>query len=753
MGMVERSRTRPLTQGERLAVLALSLVLLCIACFAVSGSFLPSVDSSGLWFYSAAFALLLGDLVVEPWYSRPADSVTNASAVLLASLTASSADLEVSANAFATGRTICIAFALVVLLFGLAAMISRREPPRTPSRFHRATYIVSTTFGRANVIFWLYFVVTATAAYAREPEKLMVLYLTGGLLLGAQPIRLATERLIRLARSEEDDSDTYLVVERVGEPHTAFLRGGAGVPPAIGAEITRKGERVGVVVAASELDANRTVEVSIDSGVEIAEGEQLGFSSRDGETRIIGSVARETSLERLFVSGSGTRFDESGLVEGGLLEVDVRNRPVLYQVVDAEVVSASPEGSAVSRKVRVRARKLGVWHEGAFDPADWIPQPGAIAQRAEASRTKGIDTSFVGRVPETDYGAAYDASLGATHNTAVLGILGSGKTTLAAELIWRTMALDSKPKVIVIDITNEYAKKFDGVFSTENQKAIESELNQAIQARLTSTDYVDDVAGNRTLFAESLGEVLTRFFKSERPLLILNPAMLEVTKDDGSFPDARGQAKRTVNMTPAEVTAVIAEQILDHLRGEFSTEVRACLVLEEAHSLAPEWNSTANDGEKQAATATARAMMQGRKFGFGSIVVTQRTANVTKSILNQCNTVFALRVYDQTGTEFLGNFIGNDYARLLANLKDRHAVFFGKASSCKSPLLLELNDSDELQDWRNHVAEGLNTAPESAVTQAEALTVPAIATEILDPRVVNGDALAQSESSDSAPES
>lgn len=712
--MADRSRERPLKQGERLVVLAVSLVLLCFACYGVSGSFLPGFDSSGLWFYSAAFGLLLGDLVVEPWYSRPADSVTNASAVLLATLTASNSGLEVSQDAFSTGRAVCLGFALAVLAVGLAAMISRRDPPALPSRFHRGTYVLATTFGRASVIFWLFFVATSTAAYASEPEKLLVLYLTGGLLLGAQPVRVATERLIRVTRTDNNDRGAFLIVDRIGEPHTALLRAGAGALPRVGAEIEREGMKIGVVVAAGELDANRAVEASVVAGVEIKEGDRLEFKINPDESRIVGSVGRETSLDRLYVSGSGTRFDEVGLVEGGLIEVEVRDRPVLFQVVDAEIVGGTPEGSSVSKKVRVLGRKLGVWHEGAFDPADWIPQPGAIAKRADASRTKGIDTSFVGRVPETDYGAAYDANLGATHNTAVLGILGSGKTTLAAELIWRTMALESRPKVIVIDITNEYAKKFEGVFSPDNQKAIEKELNDDIAVRLNAKDYSGDAAGNRALFADSLHGVLKRFFESELPMLILNPASLEVTQDDGGFPDSRGQAKRTVNLTPAEVTAIISEQVLDHLRGEFSTKLRACLVLEEAHSLAPEWNSTANDGEKQASTATARALMQGRKFGFGSIVVTQRTANVTKSILNQCNSVFALRVYDQTGTEFLGNFIGNDYARLLANLKDRHAVFFGKASSCKSPLLLELNDTHELDTWRAEVVQNLNLKTEPA---------------------------------------
>nr|MDP9179933.1 hypothetical protein [Gemmatimonadota bacterium] len=74
------------------------------------------------------------------------------------------------------------------------------------------------------------------------------------------------------------------------------------------------------------------------------------------------------------------------------------------------------------------------------------------------------------------------------------------------------------------------------------------------------------------------------------------------------------------------------------------------------------------------------------------LVVTQRTANVTKSILNQCNTIFGLRVFDATGMEFLKNYIGDDYAGVLSTLEDRHAVVFGRASSCRDPVLTRLND-------------------------------------------------------------
>ena len=86
--------------------------------------------------------------------------------------------------------------------------------------------------------------------------------------------------------------------------------------------------------------------------------------------------------------------------------------------------------------------------------------------------------------------------------------------------------------------------------------------------------------------------------------------------------------------------------------------------------------------------------MQGRKYGLGTLLVTQRTANVTKSILNQCNTIFGLQVFDATGMEFLGNYIGDDYAALLSTLPFRHCIAYGRGIAAKSPMIIELNDRD-----------------------------------------------------------
>jgi hypothetical protein len=582
-------------------------------------------------------------------------------------------------------------------------MLTRKAAPAVQTRLHRAAFTLAVSFGRARVIFAAFFATTAAAAFARDPGKLLGLYVFGGLLLWARPVQTAVTRLLSLRPTAQVPS---VAVLGVAEPRTAFLVSSGSARFEVGQSVIRGGEQVGTVVDASEANAARSAEAVLEKGIEVREGESLELGPVTANSdALVGSVSRDTALDLLVIRASGSRFDGVGLAEGSLVEVDVRGAPALYQVIDAEVESARPEGTATSKRVRVTARKLGRWNDaaGRFEHADWIPQPGTPVQLAAATRTKVVDPDFVGRVPGTNYGVAYDATSGATHNTAILGILGIGKTTLAVELAWRTLATGAK--VVVIDITNEYARQFEGLFGPAAQTDLEDSLNEAIKARRNAMDYSEDAAGNRVLFASVLRARLDEFFAGSEPLLILNPARLVVTKDDGGFPDGAGRAKRIVSLTAAEVTAIVAGEILRQVSDEITDSLRVCLVLEEAHSLAPEWNSTAHDGEKQAATATARAIMQGRKFGFGAIVVTQRTATVTKSILNQCNTVFAMRVYDQTGTEFLGNFIGSDYARLLANLKDRHAVVFGKASSCSSPLLVELNDRDDLAEWRAAIAD------------------------------------------------
>ena len=145
-------------------------------------------------------------------------------------------------------------------------------------------------------------------------------------------------------------------------------------------------------------------------------------------------------------------------------------------------------------------------------------------------------------------------------------------------------------------------------------------------------------------------------------LRVYNPARFDVWQQTGGM--YQGSAAMA-SLTACEITSIIAEAALEIAQDKGMKDYAdICLVFEEAHSIVPEWNSVASDGDKAATAATARAILQGLEW-FGCLLVTQRTANVTKTILNQCNTIFAMRTFDDTGKEFLSNYIGSEYAKIL----------------------------------------------------------------------------------------
>ena len=151
------------------------------------------------------------------------------------------------------------------------------------------------------------------------------------------------------------------------------------------------------------------------------------------------------------------------------------------------------------------------------------------------------------------------------------------------------------------------------------------------------------------------------------------------------------------DLTVPEKTRIIAEAILEVCKKKGKTKDARCLVVfEEAHSLVPEWNSAADKGDETASNGTAKVILQGRKYGLGSFAITQRTANISKSILNQCNTIFSLRIFDDTGKQFLENYIGSDYSNTLSTLEERHAIAVGKALKLKQPVIIKLNEKDEI---------------------------------------------------------
>jgi DNA helicase HerA-like ATPase len=258
-----------------------------------------------------------------------------------------------------------------------------------------------------------------------------------------------------------------------------------------------------------------------------------------------------------------------------------------------------------------------------------------------------------------------------------LGVLGIGKTSLAVQLIRRMIM--AGVKVVVLDVTRRYAVEFRDIYSDAWEATVAAKVADLV-AREPSTAPTKLVAA---------------FLAGRSRLLIVNPAdFLSVSR-----------------ATLAQAAKDFAEALLALARDENAQadpdHAKYCLVLEEAHSLVPETNSVIDRSEINFVNATARAVLQGRKYGMGTLLITQRSANVAKSILNQCNTMFGMRMYDDTGIGFLSNYVGSGYADLLPTLAAQRVIAFGRGVRCAAPVVLDVYDSKLFRDnfWTPRLME------------------------------------------------
>ena len=164
---------------------------------------------------------------------------------------------------------------------------------------------------------------------------------------------------------------------------------------------------------------------------------------------LVGLVAPDTTVEKLFFEV----VKDEGLEEGRLIEVQIDKRLVTYQLVNGLTKEEVVQQKNTHGFVRAQAQKIGEWdaERKRFTFVKWLPAPNApvfLKSTADFQPT----SRAVGHFPGTDYPVSIksvDELI--THNTAILGILGIGKSILSIELAERMMASGVKVICVVTD--------------------------------------------------------------------------------------------------------------------------------------------------------------------------------------------------------------------------------------------------------------------------------------------------------------
>jgi len=128
----------------------------------------------------------------------------------------------------------------------------------------------------------------------------------------------------------------------------------------------------------------------------------------------------------------------------------------------------------------------------------------------------------------------------------------------------------------------------------------------------------------------------------------------------------------------ATIYSLIADEIFS-ARVSNELKLPVLLLLEEAHNFAPARAST--PAEQRAITTTKQIAQEGRKFGIGLILISQRPSRLDETTLSQCNSYIIMRMVnpaDQTYVRRVIETLGEDEARILPDLDVGEAILSGQ---------------------------------------------------------------------------
>ncbi|MBU2623589.1 MAG: ATP-binding protein [Proteobacteria bacterium] len=150
----------------------------------------------------------------------------------------------------------------------------------------------------------------------------------------------------------------------------------------------------------------------------------------------------------------------------------------------------------------------------------------------------------------------------------------------------------------------------------------------------------------------------------------------------------------------AGIASAVIARTLFYLKVWQSTSERekypVLLVCEEAHRYVP------NRGEAQyeaAQEAIRRIAKEGRKYGLGLLLVSQRPSEVEATVLSQCNSWIVHRITNDADREQVRGILPDSVSgltKMLSGLRRREAIFVGQAAMLPSRILIRELSADKL---------------------------------------------------------
>ncbi len=180
--MIQRQKN--VSQPIRLLYLFLYLAFLFLINYIVFAQWLPLTNSKGLWFYSGASALILGSLLVTPFFTSPANAISYLIAALIAVIIydPKSADFVDTAPRF-----LVISFCLILLVFCILSIIFKDSNINLLHNLAEFGRVLADHLGNPRFVYALVLIYALWAYHRESTVELFFIGIAGIVIIAQQP--------------------------------------------------------------------------------------------------------------------------------------------------------------------------------------------------------------------------------------------------------------------------------------------------------------------------------------------------------------------------------------------------------------------------------------------------------------------------------------------------------------------------------------------------------------------------------------
>jgi hypothetical protein len=680
-------------KGQRVILFSLYLFVSCVISFVFNGKIIPT-ESSTIVIYSSLVMLCFIVLFVEHFFSKPTDVLASSISILLllSPIKSELLTMGVWYDAFFIYNLLLVILSLVALLL----LDSEKAADSVVNRVSLNIKIFVTAFGNGKFLFYALFILSLLFYVDNQSNEFLILFGFSVVILLIDPKKyyLKTKKVNNTEGEigtifSVQSSNTYLAKLYKNKPlkNNEYIQfsfnEGNGSEQHIGVVIdiyVLDGQRWSKILKLEDLSSEINLNVNLnEKGIA-----KIEIPENATTKTLIGTVVDFSNIKRV-------RFEEnvSGNVEEGtLLQLKCANKNILYQVLQGTTYTESLESRNEAAGVVGEALQLGSWNseEFTFNRFGWVPpvnSPLYIADNIEAQETPEGYLN-IGTIPNTNYPIFLNKETAITHHLAILGVTGTGKSVFTRNLV-RNIA-SQETKVIIVDFTLEHSKRLidldpKPVVTEDKQEEIFSAIDvlSAEYEKFANQRNPKVIADSEKIIKVNFYNAIKEFMQGEDRLRLFE------------LPDV---ANSTAIL---EYTKWFFKALFAIARNENNYGRKVCVVLEEAHTVIPEWNfvGVSDKSAQSLVNSIGQIALQGRKYGIGFVIVAQRTANVSKTVLTQCNSIIAFQQFDRTSGEFLSNYVGDDMVQALPTLKFKQAIAVGKAFKANIPLIFEVPNIEE----------------------------------------------------------